>query len=335
MVLGMARSGTSAITRGLKAIGVDLGDKLHQPDQRNPKGFWEDNDVNYKVNRSILRSMGYPWFCAGLADHLRLKDNAVLNGMIPYAVNLVQDRLAGVKCWGFKDTNTIQLLPFWQTVIAEAGAEDRYVIALRNPLGCAHSNIRHSNLELEAGLLGWLKCIILAVDGTHHKKRVVVSYDLLLNDPVTALQHMSRGLDIEIRNNAEVDFYARNFLDKKLHHHVYGETDLQNDVAIAAVPLCLRVYALMMRLASNSLSFADQDFLTEWAAIRVEFDAYRPLYTYANTIQKQNQQLEREIRAIHKSFIWKLVYPLRRLDDALRVRRKAARQSRRLVKAYG
>jgi hypothetical protein len=335
MVLGMARSGTSAIARGLKAIGVDLGEMLHEPDKRNPKGFWEDNDVNYRINRHILRSMNYPWICRDLAERMQLQDDDMLNAMKRYAVKLVQERLTKIEMWGFKDTNTAVLLPFWQSVLSAVNVEDSYVIALRNPLGCAHSNIKHSNLELEAGLLAWLKNIILAVDGSRGKKCAVVSYDLLLQNPPVALQHMAHGLAIKIKDLHEIEVYAGKFVDHTLHHHAYVEADLMQGPAVASVPLCAQVYTLMMKLASGALSFTDQAFILEWDEIRKSFDNKLPLYDYANNVLKQSLQIERDMRALNKSFFWKALYPLRVIDAGLRRRRKAARLTRRLVKAYG
>jgi hypothetical protein len=39
VVLGAGRSGTSAATRGLQALGVDLGDRLRPGGGKNPTGF--------------------------------------------------------------------------------------------------------------------------------------------------------------------------------------------------------------------------------------------------------------------------------------------------------
>ena len=48
IVLGMARSGTSAIARGLKALGIDLGQQLTPANHTwNPKGFFEDKELVY------------------------------------------------------------------------------------------------------------------------------------------------------------------------------------------------------------------------------------------------------------------------------------------------
>jgi hypothetical protein len=313
MVLGMARSGTSAITRGLKAIGVNLGSKLLRADNRNPTGFFEDTDITFKINRGILRELDAPWMLPDLAETMRRGDHVLLDKYRQYAVRLLRERLDGCACWGFKDTNTATLLPFWQHVLHEADAEDRYVFALRNPLGCAYSNIKHSNLDLEAGLLGWLKNMMLAVAGTHGKKRVVVSYDLLLQNPVHELERMRRHLDIHTTNEAEMDAYVRKFVDQSLHHHAYSDDDLASHAAISAVPLCGRVYPLLMRVAADALAFDDAEFISAWHDIQRDYDALYPLYEYANDLLKQSHQLQREIRVIKKSVPWKLFYPLRLL----------------------
>ena len=61
IVLGMSRTGTSAIARSLQALGIELGDKLIAADARNPKGFYEDADVLYKINRGITHAIQHEW----------------------------------------------------------------------------------------------------------------------------------------------------------------------------------------------------------------------------------------------------------------------------------
>ena len=45
IVVGAGRSGTSTITRGLSALGIELGDNLKPGSAKNPKGFFEDLDI--------------------------------------------------------------------------------------------------------------------------------------------------------------------------------------------------------------------------------------------------------------------------------------------------
>ena len=55
VVLGVGRSGTSAITRGLGALGVELGDKLRSATVlKNPTGFYEDTDL-LRINKRLKR----------------------------------------------------------------------------------------------------------------------------------------------------------------------------------------------------------------------------------------------------------------------------------------
>ena len=56
----MHRSGTSPITRGLKALGVELGEDLLPAAPENPTGFWE-NAALYEINERLLLSIGRVW----------------------------------------------------------------------------------------------------------------------------------------------------------------------------------------------------------------------------------------------------------------------------------
>src|ERR1700740_1780941 len=58
VVLGVGRSGTSALTRGLGALGVELGDKLRGAALlKNPTGFYEDTDL-LRINKRLKALLG-------------------------------------------------------------------------------------------------------------------------------------------------------------------------------------------------------------------------------------------------------------------------------------
>ena len=54
IVLGMHRSGTSALARVLNLLGVDLGTNLLPAAEDNETGFWEHRDL-VLVNEEVLR----------------------------------------------------------------------------------------------------------------------------------------------------------------------------------------------------------------------------------------------------------------------------------------
>src|SRR5260221_9287576 len=79
VVVGMHRSGTSALARALPALGVELGNRLMPPIAgENDKGFWEDLDVN-ELNIEILRRLGAEWDSLELPMDLSFEED----GMVP------------------------------------------------------------------------------------------------------------------------------------------------------------------------------------------------------------------------------------------------------------
>ena len=60
LVLGMHRSGTSAVTGALRLCGVELGTELMQPGSDNPKGFWEHAGV-VAIHERLLAALERSW----------------------------------------------------------------------------------------------------------------------------------------------------------------------------------------------------------------------------------------------------------------------------------
>jgi hypothetical protein len=335
VILGVARSGTSAIARSLKALGIELGDNMSPAsDKWNSKGFWEDTDIVYKINGRAFSALDFAAYGIQQLDKT-LQTSDKLSEIKQSAITLLQERFASTDHWGFKDPSTVKLLTFWQSIFTELHIQDNYIIALRNPLASAQSYKNVTGSELEIGLLLWLMHLVPAIEETTGKNRVVVSYDLLLQDPHLQLDRIKRDLNITLPvSSDEVNAYTEHFLDKKLHRHEYSTDDLKSHAATAVVPLCLRVYDLLMKLAKDELSFQDEQFATQWQEIQAELQKIYPVYCYVDTLLKEMNHLKKSLRSIHKSAFWKLLYPLRMIDDRLRTHRQKSRMNKRLIKAY-
>ncbi|TAK76377.1 MAG: hypothetical protein EPO11_04265 [Gammaproteobacteria bacterium] len=323
VVLGMARSGTSAITRGLKALGIHLGDEHSDSvNQWNPTGIWEDKDIVYQINRGVAQALGDTWMSVHLLDEL-CRDNEKLNELHWQAVQLLTERMKEVSSWAFKDPRTSRILPFWQNVFQGLKVDENYIIALRNPLAVATSWQKVSGAEIEVGLLQWLNHLIPAIEGTQGKKRVVVSYDLMLANPRLQLERIQQQLFISSLANAEdINNYAQQYLDKKLHHYEYTEEDLLLHPAAAITPVCANLYTLLMQVAKDEITLESAEFSSAWRQVKGEYSAAYPFYLYMNRLLKRNKELERDLRTIRRSLSWKLAYPLRLINDVWRAGRK-------------
>ena len=107
IVLGMHRSGTSTITRSLKILGVELGDNLMPPLENNPKGFWEDLDINY-FNIKVLRFLEKDWHHLLPLQKGEL-DLLIQEGFVASATKIIQAKLDKFHVFGFNPFRVVTL----------------------------------------------------------------------------------------------------------------------------------------------------------------------------------------------------------------------------------
>ena len=155
VVLGMHRSGTSLVTRGLAALGVQLGDNLaseSSPD--NLKGHWEDRDI-LELNERLMAALALQWDVVGAADEALMAVPS-LEPLVEAARTLVAAKTAGNAAWAFKDPRTVRLWPFWRRVFASGvqGGPDFVWVSAASVAGCAVAGApgRFHSLEIKSAL---------------------------------------------------------------------------------------------------------------------------------------------------------------------------------------
>ncbi|MEX0671325.1 MAG: glycosyltransferase [Pirellulales bacterium] len=198
LVLGMHRSGTSALTRVLGLMGAALPHDLMPPTADNPQGYWESWRIA-GLNNRLLESAGTHWsddaaiLPEWFADPCRAGDREE-------AVALLADEFAAAPAIVLKDPRICRLIPFWKTVLDAAGFETRAVLALRDPLEVARSLAARAAdpafspaaiPDPARGLLLWLRYVLDAEQHSRELARHVIDYADLIRDWRTALQPLS------------------------------------------------------------------------------------------------------------------------------------------------
>lgn len=332
VILGGARSGTSVIARGLHTLGINLGDKLiptKNTSKWNPKGFWEDREIG-QINARIFATLNLHRYSISLVNPDDLVGDK-LAALREEATRIIAERIATSDNWAFKDPLTVKLLPFWQAIFKNLNLKEHYIIALRNPLASAESYKKLTKSDLEKGLLLWITHLIPAIMQTHEHNRMVVSYDLIMQNPEQQLMRIKQQLAIPfILEPTAIEGFKNDFLDKKLHHYGCTQEQLQKHPAITATPFCIPAYDFLLRLAEDKMAFSDKEFSANWHLLQNEFEKSYPGYCYIETLLEKNKQIQRSLRDIHKSLPWKLISPLWLIDNGLRNLRKMARSKRRL-----
>lgn len=299
VVLGMHRSGTSAITRALVAVGAALGDNLLPAGRDNPKGFWEDKDF-LALNNRLLSMLGAAYDSLSLLPQGFEQRTDVMSLKLEAAL-MLRDKLSGNDVFALKDPRSCRLLPFWQEVFEHLELRVDYVIAARNPLSVAHSLTTRNQFPQRKSLWLWLQHYVQAVCETHGRQRIFIEYDQLLANPEHELQRLSQCLQLRPQDDgAAVRDYKENFLSRELRHTQFSPRDLA--LAIGMPQPVVYAYELLQGAATGELDCAGGAFLDAWAMLADVVQQQAPMFDFLYEYDSQVQGLlaaQEEFEAAH------------------------------------
>jgi len=257
VVVGPGRSGTSVITRALKVLNVDLGDNLMPPKAGvNDKGFWEDQDI-YSFNLDLCKELNYDWYKLTPAP-LSLLDAANSSELRQRAINILSSKMKATNLFGIKDPQLTRLLPFWRDVFGKEGVKGSYVIACRNPMSVARSLSKYTGIGLEIAYLLWFEYTLASLIDTKSTSRVVVDYDLIMQNPTEQLYRIGQMLKLEFEPDSDSFIeYQSGFLEEGLRHTEFSISDLRLDIAVP--PKVIALYELMLELATDRVYIDGKD----------------------------------------------------------------------------
>jgi hypothetical protein len=266
LVIGMHRSGTSALARGLQMLGVYLGNDFLDTRPDNPTGYWEDKNI-YELNERLLAALGLKWEEVALIDDTRWHRPEV-EVLLTEAVEYLRSHFVSHPLWGFKDPRTIRLLPFWQSVLRRLDVHESYLVVIRNPRSVAQSLLkRHGMDEITAHFL-WLAYMVPYLSEIAGKPFIVADYDLVMADPRSQIERIARGLKIPLDESATVAIgqFAGEFLDPKLRHSFFKESDFDTNPRLR--PLTREAYLWLRRIAEDRVATDSPRFWSAWESSR-------------------------------------------------------------------
>ena len=221
LVLGMHRSGTSAVAGMLRLMGAYLGnvdELLPAHPQDNPGGYWERAELN-AAHDDFLDRNGYSWNRLAGFDPLAPEGDsgAALSSKIN---SLIAQMDAGGLPWIAKDPRLCLLLPYWQMQLGEAAC----VVVVRDP-----REIATSMRSGPRGVFGspyvialWEKYLRTLLTSLNGRRAIFVAYAGLLENPLPESTRLLHGLQaigvdgLHAPNRQEL----ASFLDAKLRRSV-------------------------------------------------------------------------------------------------------------------
>lgn len=246
VVLGMARSGTSAVTRLLALLGVQLGpdEALLAPAGENAKGFFEHREI-VRVNKELLERMGGSW-----SQPPRLREGwqrgAELEDLRALAHESIAADFGGARLWGFKDPRTSLTLPFWEELLGEA----RYVICHRRPLDSARSLEKRDGIRLDDGVALWTRYTAAALAHTAGRPRVLIGYEELFAEREALVGELAGFLGVAERvESPRLRAQIEGWIEEGMRHHAGTLRELVEHPAVSAQAQALH---LLLELAGRS-----------------------------------------------------------------------------------
>lgn len=299
----MHRSGSSAITKGLEVMGVELGTQLMPATADNQKGYFEDIEIN-QFNTRLLKTKGLDW---NTLTPIKT-DDFQGDHFSPFkeeATDILERKLLTDAVLGIKDPRLCRLLPFWMEIFDDLKLEVSYVIILRNPENIAASLISRDAIPRVKSLYLWLEHMIPVFRETRNCSRAILDYDNLIAKPERTIKALAKKLGLEKAiDQAVLSSYAKDFIDPGLRHH-----QTTSDPEQAFTPKGVeRLSFLLADSRNRKNAFISAKFYAEIEAIEQDYRDRSDLLQYIDTLDAiilrdhyQRVDLEANIETLSES----------------------------------
>ncbi len=260
IVLGMHRSGTSALAGILHNLGVSMGKELLDPAPDNPKGFYENKKIT-SFNDQVLLKIGTSW-----DDILpiSLENINKSDSLKEKALNILEEDYKDKLIFGIKDPRMCILLPFWQEIIRALGVKIKIIFLYRNPLEVAYSLFYRDGFSIGKGLVLWTKYNLYAEYYSRNLKRIFISYQDFLDSPFQSIRKVEKNLGISFPKFKKEEITK--FLEKKLKKFTFSNRHLPKNV-----PSFIRDCAFLFEKLSKNSEYSI-DIKRKFDLLRKEYE---------------------------------------------------------------
>lgn len=218
LMLGMHRSGTSAVTGLLGTLGAGMPRDAMPASGENSRGYFESIGVA-RAGERLLRAARSSWFDPRALDLSRLPAAALAAHRADLG-DTIAAGFGGAPLIALKDPRQCRFVGLAEAALAERGYASRAVLVVRGADDVAASLRARDGMTPDHARLLWLRHMLDAERDSRGAMRAVIRFDALLDDwpPVVdrllpLLGRRPGSLSQEVRDA------VHRFLSPALRHH--------------------------------------------------------------------------------------------------------------------
>ena len=299
-VLGMHRTGTSAVTRILMNLGYALPSDPVAPDKDNPKGYWEPRGI-VETHEEFLQAIGRTW-----SDPRPLPEQCFLGEPADKARKRLAQQMDGCLKnhgrWISKDPRMCRLLPLWRPLLNRERSDIQFLFVLRSPLSVAESLAKRDDFSKGKSLLLWLRHYLEAESLTRDWPRAWLTFERLHSAPVEEMMEpVSAVVGQATLRAGRLAEAAESAFDGSLVHHSWDwEKTIEE---LQAYPWVSKAFQSLALLGTSREEDARRDLddlsVEIRGADRLQFEEVRTLY--AGIHGERYFWLRQEIEHYHRA----------------------------------
>jgi len=312
IIAGMHRSGTSLTAAGLKAAGLNVGERLAGVSLGNEFGHFENLDF-LNLHEDILRSQGHG------------PEGWVVNSAVPVPQAFVDrakaivEKNASQDDWGWKDPRTTLFLDFW----AELLPQSNFLLLLRSPWEVVDSLFRRGDAIFadnpNHALTVWLAYNQAIYDfyRKYQHRCLLITVDTFIQNPEKILATLNGKFSLSLKSSTVPAFHAKAFnTDASASHR----RTMVNEFFPEAIELWQQLSDLSycvsepLNDASPPLTFQDWAF-RDWFDLRL---AQMTLKAAQDEFHAEKEEHTRAIEEMRNSLSWQITKPFRVLKWLLK-----------------
>lgn len=263
----MHRSGTSLAGQMLQALGFHIGpeDQVVSPKKDNPLGYWERRDVT-RLNDKVFAAQGVTWERVGTWGQEKLSAS-FLGEFDARAREIIAAYPAGSP-WFIKDPRMCITLPLWEKHLENPV----YLFVYRDPVEISRSLWNRNQHPPKLVMALWERYLSDALNATKGKRRLLLRYADLVEDPKAAVFNFVAGLrQLGVEPPCTPESALEKIeVDRTLRHH-------QRDFLRLEIPFTKSQETLNARVRDGSAF--------EWAGVFDVSEANRRIMLSQETIE--------------------------------------------------